>query len=294
MTTTEVRGRRRPTLVAILLAILLALVAIAAAALLRPRQDAVMVTDLPMANLPKEVSSAIRNAGDHHVKALLLGIRFTAEGSSAVSCPVDAIKDAARQISGAPLPVIVFVAADNEEANACAAAFGSAAGITRAANSSEAVTRYLAGARRLDLNGDPIPPLQGSGPLLLRLPILGLLLAVLLAALAWWLLSRPRQQRLLPAADTRPERPEPPSPLPPTSAPTPAWPRGAHPLAGRLRQPQPAEIRSVLDPAGFVAFEGGLWRAAWADPSQPPPGVGASVLIQYDQRTAQIVAVHHR
>jgi len=66
-------------------------------------------------------------------------------------------------------------------------------------------------------------------------------------------------------------------------------PLAGHPLAERLRYPQPAEVRSVLDPAGFVAFEGGLWRAAWGD-HPPPPGVGTWVLIQFDEPTAQLVA----
>ena len=96
--------------------------------------------------------------------------------------------------------------------------------------------------------------------------LLALLLAAALVALAWMLLRGPRP----PVTEPSPEPPEPPdedeevgpTPTPPERAGGRYAPL-AHPLAGRLRYPQPAEVRSVLEPTGYVAFEGGLWRAAW-------------------------------
>jgi hypothetical protein len=285
-----------------LVAILLAFLAVAAAWMLRPRQEAVRVTALTAPAQLDKVKSAIDDASRQRVKALLLETRFTGEGTFRVpvggvanlQCQpdvVDQIDRSAGVINGAKLPVSVLVMGN--QADPCATEFArrvTTAGLciwTR-------VPRYCSS-----------PEKSGSR----RGMLAAFLVAVLLATSAWALLRRPRRPTAPPSAPAEP--PPPPTPrgplvehrlgerLPVEHRPTlerrPVEHRlGGHPLAGRLRQPQPAEVRSMLDPAGFVAFEGGLWRAEWTDPHRPPPGIGAPVLIQYDERTAQLVAIPSR
>ncbi|MEU3462784.1 hypothetical protein ABZ721_22920 [Streptomyces sp. NPDC006733] len=65
----------------------------------------------------------------------------------------------------------------------------------------------------------------------------------------------------------------------PAAARTPTVP--AH-LPGARRAPRPERLRPAtvatdLHPQGYVEVDGGLFRAVWSEPSQPPPGAGDPV-----------------
>jgi hypothetical protein len=279
MTRTTVRSIPRLAMIAIVLALL----SLAAAWLLRPRQPTTMVATVTApADLPGGVDAAIDLANERRVDTLVLSVRFLPPGvGSAAPCP-ESVGASADAIKHAGLPVTMLIEYADMQLMDCARAFAAATGQCIVSTQNPCFSPTSASRSRLGI-------------------LLALLVAAALAALAWTLLRGARQPVTAPPPDPHPSErpgkvavPRSPPPEPPPDPFHGPYPNLAHPLAGHLRYPQPAEVRSLLEPTGYVAFEGGLWRAAWADPSMPPPGIGARVLIQYDERTARLVAASGR
>jgi hypothetical protein len=275
--------RRGPRLA--IIAIVLVLASVAAAWLLRPRDPTTLVTTVTApVGLPGGVEAAIDLAKDRRVSSLVLNLRFVPSGVGASApCP-ESVRDSAEAIKHAGLPVTLLIDISDEQLGDCARGFAAATG------------QCVVSPRNACLA--PAPESRSRLGLLLAL----LVAAAALTALAWTLLRRSGQRvaappPMAPRPPPPPPRPPPPasvSPRPPGPGPGGSeYPPWGHPLAERLRYPQPAEVRSALEPTGFVAFDGGLWRAVWADRSMPPPGIGARILIQYDEREG-LVAVPSR
>ena len=273
---TKITVRSNPRLA--MIAIILALLSVAAAWLLRPRHATAMVATVTApADLPDGVDAAIDLAKKRRVNTLVLSIRFIPQGvGSAAPCP-ESVGASADAIKHAGLPVTMVIEYADAQLGGCAHAFATETGQCIVSTQNPCFSPPSGSRSRMGI-------------------LLALLLATALVALAWMLLRGPRPPVTEPSRDP-PGPPDEDEEVGPTT--TPHDPVGgpyapfAHPLAGRLRYPQPAEVRSVLEPTGYVAFEGGLWRAAWI-PSMPPPGIGARILIQYDERTARLVAVSDR